>query len=108
MLAPEVWPFGQAEPSGEGIRGMRMVLAKFRGRIHAKGMSELLTVAWELGFGILGEMEAGWDRELGEVGIRVSEFGDSVRKVPRVVTGESGIVLCGGMELRLLLELFTR
>ena len=27
---------------------------------------------------------------------------------PRVVTGESGIVLCGGMELRLLLELFTR
>ena len=31
-----------------------------------------------------------------------------VRKVPRVVTGESGIVLCGGMELRLLLELFTR
>ena len=32
---------------------------------------------------------------------------DSVRKVPRVVTGESGIILCGGMELRLLLELFT-
>ena len=23
---------------------------------------------------------------------------DSVRKVPRVVTGESGIVLCGGMD----------
>ena len=32
---------------------------------------------------------------------------DSVHKVPRVVTGESGIVLCGGMELRLPLELFT-
>ena len=27
--------------------------------------------------------------------------------IPRVVTGASGIVLCGGMELRLLLELFT-
>ena len=77
MLALEVWPFGQAEPSGEGIRGMRMVLAKFKGRIHAKGTSEQLTVAWELGFGILGEMEAGWDRELGEVGIRVSEFGNA-------------------------------
>ena len=29
MIAPEVWPFGQAEPYGEGIPGMRMVLAKF-------------------------------------------------------------------------------
>ena len=40
MLALEVWPFGQAEPSGEGIRGMTMVLAKIRGRIHTKGVSE--------------------------------------------------------------------
>ena len=77
MIAPEVWPFGQAEPYGEGIPGMRMVLAKFRGRIHTKGMSEQLNAAWELGCGILGETEAGWDRGLGEVGIRVSGFGNA-------------------------------
>ena len=44
---------------------------------------------------------------------RPAQYGHSVslsycRLYPRVVTGESGIVLCGGMELRLLLELFTR
>ena len=32
--------------------------------------------------------------------MKLKDAYDSVRKVPRVVTGESGIVLCGGMELR--------
>lgn len=51
ILALEVWPFGQAEPSGEGIPGMRMVLAKFRGMIHTKGMSNsLLPGSWGAGF----------------------------------------------------------